>query len=85
MRWLYIILFTVLCTSCKDNDEWISPPEVGQSTVPGVLMYKGRAYTGYVYSLFPFGDTESVRQYKDGKLHGESRGWFTTGRQKAKY
>jgi antitoxin component YwqK of YwqJK toxin-antitoxin module len=46
----------------------------------GFLFYKDKKFTGTAYTLYPDGDTASIKVYRKGKEHGYAMKYFSKNR-----
>jgi antitoxin component YwqK of YwqJK toxin-antitoxin module len=86
-------LLALLFASCNHHNEY-QEEKIIPKTVPALyldksdnllnkhedtIFYRGHFYSGYIYSIFPTGDTEFVHSVFNGVEEGLQRTWYHTG------
>jgi antitoxin component YwqK of YwqJK toxin-antitoxin module len=62
----------------------LNEKDTGLQQQAGILYYRGQAFTGRIFRLYPNGDTTRLSCYYDGKQDGEMLGWYPGKKQAEK-
>jgi len=81
----YMLLLIGLLFSCERQEQsYVSIPKIyvkisdsNLSIKQGTVGYKGKLFSGYLFALYPSGDTALCTSYYNGKEFGLQRKWHT--------
>jgi antitoxin component YwqK of YwqJK toxin-antitoxin module len=77
---LFILFSNLQCTSRTADFEipghYALTENSKVETRRGVTYVNDKAFSGWMYSLFPSGDTSYVQSFLNGKAHGVSKRWY---------
>lgn len=87
MKGILVILLFIGIVSCSKSGDlvWVNVDENNITDSRGIVRLNGQPLSGVLYKLYNNSDTEYVKTYKEGKRHGESRGWYENASPKYIY
>jgi len=67
----------LLMISCANEASlWINEEEHEVKTFRGITTVDGLPFSGYMFKLYPAGDTARIQQFFNGKPHGVLKEWY---------